>query len=372
MAEIQNRALLWLPCRHHIPELFIGAVWEELFGKDMAPHYLDFEKFKKVFPNLDKEKFDILKPKQWMSQQIKIIIEFCQFILSSEKQPRDDYKECLELVLVILGAPPKDFSFKACGAYHKARWMAPLIYGCKMYLFRNYLPKNIAKTKTYLAKLEQFIVFVCLFYAQYWFSAPSARDAPFMDLQFYKQMLEFQKHNKPIAKAVLHKFFGHTWYLNQCYAPLSLFSKKVSDVEKAEIALKLTKVKAPKQYSKGYPMPVPLKELNLKAGLALKLSDFVETESLLMFDEYGFSKEWLGKPVDTWKNYESFREMESWVRTLKVINDIAERGIALVTEYCKTLTKDSEDLQNLLQVVEQHRKEYPDVNKATLNKPIKK
>ena len=119
-------------------------------------------------------------------------------------------------------------------------------------------------------------------------------------------------------------------------------------------------------------MPVPLKDFSLKEGLALKLSDFVDTESLLMFDEFGFSKEWLDKPVATWKNYESFKEMETWVKTLKVTNDTAERGIALVSEYCKILTKDSDDLQNLLQVVEQHRREYPDVNKATLNKPTKK
>ena len=185
-------------------------------------------------------------------------------------------------------------------------------------------------------------------------------------------MLVYKKTNKKIAEAVLDKFYGHTWYLNQCYAPFSLFSKKVSDTEKAEIALKLAKVKAPKQYSRGYPMPVPLKELSLKDGLALKLSDFVDTESLFMFDELGFSKEWLDKPVDSWKNYKSFQEMETWVKTLKVTNDSAERGIKLVSDYCNILTKDSEDLQNLLQVVTQHRQEYPDVNKETLNKPTKK
>ena len=183
-------------------------------------------------------------------------------------------------------------------------------------------------------------------------------------------MLKYQTSNKAIATAVLDKLFGHTWYLNQCYAPFSLFSKKVSDLEKAEIALKLLKVKPPKEYSKGYPMPVPLRELDLKDGLDLKLSEFVGTESLFMFDQLGFSKEWLGKPVDTWKNYESFCKMETWVRNLKVTNDTAERGVKLVSDYCDSLTKDSDDLQNLLQVVEEHRREFPDVNvnKATLNK----
>ena len=46
--------------------------------------------------------------------------------------------------------------------------------------------------------------------------------------------------------------------------------------------------------------------------------------------------------------------MENWVQTLKVTNDVAERGVKLVSDFCKTLTTDSEDLQNLLQVVEKH------------------
>ena len=88
----------------------------------------------------------------------------------------------------------------------------------------------------------------------------------------------------------------------------------------------------------------------------------------LIFDCFDFKKDWLDKPVDTWENYESFKEMENFVRNLKLTNDTAERGVKLVTDYCKTLTKDSEDLQNLMQVVEQHRGEYKDVKKTTLNK----
>ena len=109
-------------------------------------------------------------------------------------------------------------------------------------------------------------------------------------------------------------------------------------------------------------------QLTLDAALALKLSDFVDNESLFMFDAFDFKKDWLNKPVHTWKNYESFQEMKNWVITLKVTNDLAERGVKLVSEFCDILTKDSEDLQNLLQVVEQHRREFSDVKKTTLNK----
>ena len=55
---------------------------------------------------------------------------------------RDDYKESIELVLVVLGYTPPNFTFKKPGAFHKARWMAPLIYGLKIFLFRNALKKS--------------------------------------------------------------------------------------------------------------------------------------------------------------------------------------------------------------------------------------
>ena len=394
LEEITKRPLLWLPCRYHIHELFLTAAWETLFGKDMAPYYQDFKQFQKLYPSLDKKKVEELKIKQWMKPQRNHVVELCQVLLE-ERQPRDDYKECLDLTLAVLGSAPIDFSFKACGAFHKARWMAKLIYACKMFLLRSTLSlpieqwlqerkkeerkKNTKKDKSqkiknaqdYLERLEQFVTFVCLQYVEHWFCATKASEAPLMDLTFYKKMLNYQKSNEVVANAVLLKMYGHTWYLNQCYAPFSLFSENVPDEEKAEIALKLSKVKAPKKYSCGFPTPVPLDKLSVEDGLALKLSDFVDTESLFIFDEFGFKKEWLDKPVETWQNYQSFKEMQNWVKTLKVTNDAAERGIKLVSDYCKILTKDPEDLQNLLQVVEQNRREYPDVNKKTLNEKSK-
>ena len=142
-----------------------------------------------------------------------------------------------------------------------------------------------------------------------------------------------------------------------------MFSKNISNDEKGKIALKLSKVKPPKKYSSGYPTPVPLAKLPLDAALALQLSDFLDNESLFMFGAFDFKRDRLNKPVHTWKNYESFQEMKNWVITLKVTNDLAERGVKLVSEFCDISTKDSDDLENLLQVVEQYHEKNSDVNK---------
>ena len=42
----------------------------------------------------------------------------------------------------------------------------------------------------------------------------------------------------------------------------------------------------------------------------------------------------------------------------RVVNDQAERGVALIEEFSGHLTKDEEQLQFLLQVVQEHRRAY--------------
>ena len=46
--------------------------------------------------------------------------------------------------------------------------------------------------------------------------------------------------------------------------------------------------------------------------------------------------------------------------TVKVVNDAAERGIKLASDYVQSLTKDSDVRQKLFQTVEYHRREKAD------------
>ena len=363
--EMLGRPLLWLPCRHHICELLLKAAWEAVFGEDMEPSYTEMGIFKKNWEKIDKNNFEILNPKPWMKHYKAKVVPFLKSLLQS-KQPRDDYREVIELVLLILGSPVENFTFKKPGAYHKARWMAPLIYGCKMFLFRKQLKTQLKKDKKFLENLERFTIFATLFYVEHWFAAPLAAEAPYMDLKLYKDMLQFQKYDSAIATAVVQKFMLHTWYLNQEYTAFSLFSKNISDKEKSSIAKKLSKVTPPKKYESGYPMPVQLPQN--KKGLDRKLSDSVMDGSLFLFDKLGFAKDWLYMPVTTWETNENFCKMRTWVLNLRVTNDCAERGVKLISDYAKCLTKDSVDRQNLLQVVLSNRNQFPDANVETFVK----
>ena len=51
---------------------------------------------------------------------------------------------------------------------------------------------------------------------------------------------------------------------------------------------------------------------------------------------------------------------------MKVVNDSAERGIALIQKYNETLTKDEDQKQFLLRFVQRHRQFYPSSSKAAM------
>lgn len=55
------------------------------------------------------------------------------------------------------------------------------------------------------------------------------------------------------------------------------------------------------------------------------------------------------------------------VQGLSVVNDVAERGVALVKRYNQCITKDEDQFQYLLLVMNEHQKLYPDsANKSDL------
>ncbi len=67
-----------------------------------------------------------------------------------------------------------------------------------------------------------------------------------------------------------------------------------------------------------------------------------------------------------WSADKEFTEMQLKVRQMKVVNDTAERGIALIQAYNSSITKDEEQKQFLLRLVAMHRKNFPEATKAAL------
>ena len=85
----------------------------------------------------------------------------------------------------------------------------------------------------------------------------------------------------------------------------------------------------------------------------------------------GAGWQWLNKDPAQWREDPDYKELADFVRTVKVTNDTAERGIKLISDYSKILTKDPVNRIKMLQGVEMDRKINPDFKKSTLNNKIR-
>jgi hypothetical protein len=52
--------------------------------------------------------------------------------------------------------------------------------------------------------------------------------------------------------------------------------------------------------------------------------------------------------------------------TAQVVNNLSERAIKLVTDFANSIIKDEEQKLLLLQIIEKHRQQIPDMKKETL------
>lgn len=88
----------------------------------------------------------------------------------------------------------------------------------------------------------------------------------------------------------------------------------------------------------------------------LEVGDFITENSLQFIKMLGLPTGFLGERPDTWMTNEEYLTAKQAVDELKVINDVAERHIAMMSDFKDTVTKSENQLQNLFLTVSNHRK----------------
>ena len=89
----------------------------------------------------------------------------------------------------------------------------------------------------------------------------------------------------------------------------------------------------------------------------------IDLENLVTFDTR--APDWLQTPASLWNLFEEFRTLQKFSTNLSVCNDIAERGIHLMSDFIPHC--ESEDqYQALFQCVEFHRNLVSDCTKKSL------
>ena len=107
-------------------------------------------------------------------------------------------------------------------------------------------------------------------------------------------------------------------------------------------------------------------QMQIKNVQNSQVADFVTGSTRNFFTRLEISQDFLCKDPKDWNKDASYIKVKSFLTKLQVVNDLAERGAALIEQYNRILTKDEEQKQLLLQVVEAHCRHFPDCSKNSL------
>jgi hypothetical protein len=357
-----EKDMMYLMCRHHIYELVLRCVFEEKFGITSGPNIPLFKKFQEYWGKLNTSNFNpgiedsnvCMALSRTKNDVLQFALEF-----SKKEQFREDYRELLELTIIFLGGTPhRGISFRIPSASHHARWMAKAIYCLKIYIFRNEFKLSLSQQKA----CQDTCIFIISMYVKNWFQAHIAIEAPYQDLMFVQNLLEYENIDKKIAFVSLKKFCNHLWYLNPETAALAFFDENVTLLEKKKMVEALNIVDAGEQTVKRF--TVDIKNMNL---LKFKcISDFINSSSVQLFHRFNIKTDFLNEDPILWYNNQNFIQGLQKFSNLKVVNDAAERGVKLISDYNNLITKNEDQKQFLIQTIHDYRQRYPDAKKDTL------
>lgn len=348
-----GKKMLPLACRHHVAEVVLKHVFEVVGDESRSGTFDEFRSFQLKLNDgiIDVKKYRTAMTYSALRRQVMpwkdSVIAFCLEQLQI-RQPRGDYKELLELVVMFLGAnPPQGPRFRKAGAISRARWMARAIYTLKIWMLGGQL-KEIGTTL--MNHYKTICVFIAQCYVKFWFRLTLAAAAPRVDLEFDKAAFDFQE--KKYSQIAIRAFSNHLWYFSGSTIALSFFDNEVETEEKREMVKALTKSKIQTVDEQNQYKP-PCKPTEIHKNSCL--SDFITAQSYDFFEILNIDKDFLTKDPEEWPQMKEYIVAQKRVQALQVVNDIAERAVKLASDFNGKLTKDPDQEQFLLQVVEYHR-----------------
>ena len=110
----------------------------------------------------------------------------------------------------------------------------------------------------------------------------------------------------------------------------------------------------------------PPRRITFENGAEKQLCDFDSSKTYYLFQALDISTDFLQTDPTTWESNDKFTRGRLRIKHLKVVNDAAERGVALIQAFNGVLTNQEDQQQFLLQVIEKHREYIPNAEKATI------
>ena len=159
--------------------------------------------------------------------------------LQKVKEPREDYRQFLDLVIIFLGGtPPRGISFRGPGAFHHARWMAKAICSLKIDLFRD----MFTLTNEEKIGIRDICIFLAKLYLKVSIQAPMTAKAPRLEFEFLKNVYAYRQGDEKISHIAINKLCNHLWYLAPETAVLAFFDKVIGCDTKKRMVEALDKI----------------------------------------------------------------------------------------------------------------------------------
>ncbi|KAE8739296.1 hypothetical protein FOCC_FOCC015204 [Frankliniella occidentalis] len=335
-----GRKLLYLACRHHALEVIPKHLFDDLVERSSSPDH------------------------------------------GKSEQIRADYRYFLQVVVLFIGGKLKGFHFRPPMALSSARFMGRLIY-C-LYMFSRggrlngksayrgichrtvkigYRPTDIninmrrfdftgqfALDRAVLLGIREVNVFAVTIYLEPWFTATHPTKAPLTDLSLLKAIAQYMPVSPLTANCAMKAFLEHLWYLSEECIALAFFDDQVSLKTTRNIVKKSTVVKT--QTAKSRMRYIPPKGKDVMELADKDLDYFVSENTLNFFVYLGLETDFLAKDPSTWPIEQSYLRALETVEALSVVNDVVERGVALVKRYtnCGTVTNRETEFQKVVVV----------------------
>jgi len=179
-------------------------------------------------------------------------------------------------------------------------------------------------------------------------------------------MLEYAVISPEISQSAIHAFKLHLWYLTTEMVPLALWSNKVPAADRRALADSLLAVKPSNalmtpqnRFGTGFGKP---RFPNEAITVSTTLADLVGADSWFIFNGLELDSEFLIHDVADWSNSASYNSSLLNLNAINVVNDCAERGVKLSSDFLAS-SKGEGHYQNVLQVVEKDRRRQPDLRK---------
>lgn len=185
--------------------------------------------------------------------------------------------------------------------------------------------------------------------------------APRVALNFIEDVHAYKQIDRQVALAVLDKMRRHLWYLGEETIALSFFDDDVSDEQKRQ--MRVTFLAQPECDESTTVNRLIVSAQHIASICEYDLHEFITENTINFFTRYDISTDFLQKDPSEWNQIPEYQSAKEMLSKLQVINDFAERDVKLMKDFNKSITKDEEMKQFLLQAVSKYHQKYPGYSK---------